>query len=124
YIWVESAYNAHIIGGYDDGTFRPYNLVTRAQFVTMVCRALGWPLVNPPQPTFSDVPPGSTFYQYIETAMCHGAIGGYPNGTFGPYSSVTRGQVAKIVCLAARGGPTLCGTPTVTATAASEQRYD
>ena len=47
--------------------------------------------------TFSDVPPGSTFYTYIECLACRGIISGYQDGTFRPSSNVTRGQAAKIV---------------------------
>jgi 5'-nucleotidase / UDP-sugar diphosphatase len=51
-------------------------------------------------PTFSDVPLGSTFYNYIETAYANGIISGYADGTFKPYNDATRGQVTKIVDLA------------------------
>jgi S-layer family protein len=52
-------------------------------------------------PHFSDVPVGSTFYQYIETLYNMGLVGGYPDGTFRPGSFVTRGQISKIVVSAA-----------------------
>jgi hypothetical protein len=47
--------------------------------------------------TFSDVPVGSTFYQYIRCLACRGIINGYPDGTFKPGNNVTRGQLSKIV---------------------------
>jgi hypothetical protein len=57
-----------------------------------------------PQPTstscpvqFSDVPVGSTFYQFIRCLACRGIINGYPDGTFKPNNNVTRGQLSKIV---------------------------
>jgi hypothetical protein len=62
-----------------------------------VVLARQWALLNPPTPTFSDVPPGSTFYRYVETAVAHGIIEGYDDGTFRPGNSATRGQIAKIV---------------------------
>src|SRR6266704_3004813 len=46
---------------------------------------------------FSDVPPGSTFYDYIHCIYCQGIISGYPDGTFRPNTDVTRGQLSKIV---------------------------
>jgi hypothetical protein len=48
-------------------------------------------------PSFSDVAPGSTFYRYIETAVCHQVLGGYADGTFRPADNAFRGQIAKIV---------------------------
>jgi hypothetical protein len=50
---------------------------------------------------FTDVPPGSTFYTWIRCLACEGIINGYPDGTFRPNNSVTRGQLAKIVSNAA-----------------------
>ena len=101
-----------IVGGYQDGTFRPYNNATRGQVTKMVVLGEGWPLVNPAQGTFSDVAPGSTFYRYIETAVQHGVITGYQDGTFRPNADVTRGQLTKIV-VSARGW-SLANPPTPT----------
>ena len=57
---------------------------------------------HPATPSFSDVPADFWGYSYIETAVAHGAISGYPDGTFRPNSDVTRAQVAKIIYLARR----------------------
>jgi hypothetical protein len=46
---------------------------------------------------FTDVPRGSTFYQYIHCLYCLGIVNGYPDGTFRPFNNVTRGQLSKIV---------------------------
>jgi hypothetical protein len=51
--------------------------------------------------TFTDVPPGSTFYPYIHCLACLGIVNGYPDGTFRPFSFVTRGQLSKIASNAA-----------------------
>jgi S-layer homology domain len=53
---------------------------------------------------FSDVPPGSTFYDYIHCLACRSIINGYPDGTFKPNANVTRGQLSKIVSNAAGFG--------------------
>jgi hypothetical protein len=37
-----------IVGGYPDGTFRPGNNATCAQFTKMVTLGIGWSLLNPP----------------------------------------------------------------------------
>ena len=41
----------------------------------MVANAAGWGLLDPQDPTFTDVPLGSTFYTYIETAYARGVVG-------------------------------------------------
>jgi plastocyanin len=88
-----------IISGYADGTFHPYNNTTRGQVTKIVVLSEGWTLANPAQPAFSDVPATHAFYRYVETAVQHGIISGYSDGTFRPGNNVTRGQLAKIVVL-------------------------
>jgi hypothetical protein len=90
-----------VISGYGDNTFRPYNNTTRGQLAKIVVLAEGWTLYTPPTPTFQDVPSNHSFYQYVETAYHHGIISGYGDGTFHPENGVTRGQLCKIVVLAA-----------------------
>jgi len=97
YQYIETAAFEGLVSGYSDGTFRPQNDVTRAQVLKVVVEAAGWPLLNPPTPIFSDVAPGSAFYQYVETAYDRGIISGYADGTFRPSNNATRGQISKIV---------------------------
>ncbi len=99
YAYVETAAYHGIIGGYSDGTYRPNEGVTRGQMTKIVVNAAGWSQINPSTPTFSDVPAGSTFYPFVETAVAHGIINGYSDQTFRPNNAVLRGQASKIVYL-------------------------
>ena len=97
YSYIETAKAHNVLGGYGDGNYRPGNEITRGQLSKIVVTAEGWPLLTPTTPSFPDVLPGSPFYSYVETAVAHGAIGGYANGTFLPGNAARRGQIAKIV---------------------------
>jgi uncharacterized protein YkwD len=97
YEYIETAKARGAISGYADGTFKPNNLVTRSQIAKMVTMAEGWPLLNPPTPSFIDVLPGSPFYPYVETAAAREVVSGYADGTFRPGGPANRGQLAKIV---------------------------
>ena len=96
-----------IISGYADGTFRPNNHVTRGQLSKIIVSARAWTLLDPQTPSFTDVPPGSTFYPFIETARAHNIVGGYGDGTFRPTAEATRGQLSKMLheALIQPGGP-------------------
>jgi N-acetylneuraminic acid mutarotase len=83
--------------------FRPNAAVTRGQLSKIDVNAAGWPLLDPPNPTFSDVAPGSAFYQFVETAADHGVVSGYSDHTFRPNNPATRGQISKIVYLSITG---------------------
>jgi hypothetical protein len=127
YQYIERMAARGIINGYPCGGqgepcdelhrpyFHPNANATRGQIakidVLSAVQALGWTLLNPLTNTFQDVPVGSTFYQYIETAVAHGVLSGYPCGQppagecvppsnkpyFVPNANATRGQSSKIV---------------------------
>jgi hypothetical protein len=117
YQYVETMYNAGIIGGYTSGCpsgnpcFKPNNNVTRGQLSKMATLAFNFNEAVSGQ-TFQDVSPSSTFYTYIQRLNGRGIINGYACGGasepcvppqnrpyFRPNANVTRGQIAKIVDL-------------------------
>jgi hypothetical protein len=100
YAFVETAAQLGLVAGYSDGTFRPYNNVTRGQLSKIVVSAAQWAIYTPAAPTFTDVPADHPFYAFIETAYRHQIISGYSDNTFRPFNDATRGQIAKIVYLA------------------------
>jgi hypothetical protein len=102
-----------IISGYNDGTFRPNNNITRGQIAKVVSNAAGFSEPVSGQ-TYEDVVPGATFYEWIERLSGRVVMGGYSCGGPGepcvppanrPYfragSPATRGQLSKIVSNAA-----------------------
>lgn len=100
YGYVSYLFCRGVISGYEDGTFRPGESATRAQLTKMITIAFGLTLYNPINPDFSDVPYGSVYYQFVETAFYHHIIAGYSDGTFRPGEPITRAQVTKLVVLA------------------------
>lgn len=99
YPFIETAVNHGIISGYSDDTFLPNDNITRAQIAKIIVLSEGWPLVNPPTPSFADAPPDSALYRYVETAVAHRIVSGYGDGTFHPNDNATRAQISKMVYL-------------------------
>jgi hypothetical protein len=97
YDYIEVAWAHGVVSGYADGTFHPSANVTRGQLTKMTVLARGLALVTPVTPTFSDVPPGSPFYSYIETGAAHTIVGGYSDDTFRPARDATRAQFTKVL---------------------------
>jgi len=96
YNYIMAAKQAGIIGGYPDGTFKPENMVTRAEISVMVSRAGNFTysggLTN-----FSDVPSTYWGYQYIMAVKQYGIVSGYPDGTFKPDNQATRAEASVMV---------------------------
>jgi hypothetical protein len=101
YPYVRYMYCEGIVSGYPDGTFRPNASTTRGQVSKIVTLAFDLPIDTTGGPHFTDVPEVSAFYPYVETLFNLQVVNGYPDGTFGPNNLITRGQIAKIVVLAA-----------------------
>lgn len=93
------------VQGYDDGTFRPMQRVTRAEFTKILIAATVDPinletcLVDTPSNyrVFSDVPPGVWYENHLCVAKNTGVIGGYNDGTFHPNSSISFAEASKIL---------------------------
>ncbi|WOD41040.1 S-layer homology domain-containing protein [Nodosilinea sp. E11] len=90
--FIENLANEEIIAGFPDGTFRPDQPVTRAQFAAIVRNAFQQPL-DRTAPRFSDVPSNYWASAAIADAYSQGFMSGYPNGAFQPETQIPRVQV-------------------------------
>jgi hypothetical protein len=97
-----------IVGGFSDGSFRPEATLVRAQLAKILTDALGMhdeEVAGTSQPEFRDVPyQGQTYpFDYVQEAADWGVVLGYAgakSGTFGPYDTLTRVQLARTVARA------------------------
>jgi tungstate transport system substrate-binding protein len=76
--------------GYPDGTFRPEQPVTRAEFVVSLARSVGLDPVQTPSAVLKDLPMTNWAAPLVYAAMAKGWITGYPDGTFHPAANITR----------------------------------
>ncbi len=96
YAQIEKAVEAGLIKGYDDGTFRPDEPVTRAQFVTMLHRMAGNP--EPAQASaFADVPQTNWAADAVSWAAENGCVKGTSSTAFDPSGNITREQAMTIL---------------------------
>ena len=106
---VEALAARGIITGGDDGLFRPDGAMTRAEFATIVVRALGLaagPLGG--ETVFSDVAPEAWYAPYVDVAYRRGIVSGVGDGKFRPDGTLSRQEAAVMVARAAG----LCGLDT------------
>lgn len=79
--------------GYPDGTFKPNNPVTRAEFATIIARALD---LGTDSASFKDT--GTHWAKgYIGAVLSAGIMKGYPDGTFKPNNNITRAEIATAI---------------------------
>lgn len=98
YKYIVGAADAGIVAGYPDGSYRPNNVVTRAQFITMLYRAAGSPEVKSTALEFADS--GTIAKDYV-TAVAWGVenkvISGYGDNSFRPNQNISRAQMATFM---------------------------
>jgi hypothetical protein len=99
---IKSMYCRHVISGYSDNTFKPYDYTKRAQIAKIVVLGFGFEQSTAGGPHFADVPASDPLYPYVETAYNLHLVTGYDNRQFRPWENVKRGQIAKIVVAAAQ----------------------
>ena len=92
----------NIIGGYEDGTFKPGAPITRGQAAAIIAKAANYDTKNVKDPGFKDVPESQWSYGAIAALANAGVINGYGNGRFGPNDTITRAQMASILVKAFR----------------------
>ncbi len=100
--WAEQS---GVVTGFPDGTFRPDELVTREQFVTMLWRLKGEPEASAEAEGFEDI---DCVSGYARTAFAWAVENGIVNGTtshdkegtyLAPQDNIKRCEVAKILCV-------------------------
>lgn len=92
-----------ILNGFEDGTFRPEDGVTRAQFAKIICYALNVGEAagkGPVETGFTDVDPNHWAAGNIKIATAMGIINGMGDGTFAPENPVLFEQAVKMVVCA------------------------
>lgn len=93
---VESLSKKAVIIGYSDVLFMPANNITRAEFTTIVVRAL-YEVSSEYKQVFDDVNSSHWAFSYIMCAYEKGIINGVDESHFNPDSSITREDMAKIL---------------------------
>lgn len=89
--FIQALVQQNWIRGFEDGSFRPDEAMTRAQYATLIVNAFDPQPRRPPQ-LFVDVPPGHWAAAAIEQAYRAGFLSGFPDATFAPNHGMVRVQ--------------------------------
>ena len=96
--WYATAVNTlaslGIITGYKNGTFKPNQAITRAEFTAIAVR---FAKELKGEHNFKDVSKKFWANDAIATATSYGWLSGYKDGTFRPDNKITRAEVATCI---------------------------
>ena len=93
---ISTLANADFLFGYLDGSFRPNQSMTRAEFSALLVRIVNGENGTAGDTSFTDVA-GHWAVNYIYAAYALGWVQGFGDGTFRPDRFITRAEVAALV---------------------------
>ncbi|MEL7649808.1 MAG: S-layer homology domain-containing protein [Sedimentibacter sp.] len=91
---ISTLSNAGIIKGYPDGTFKPSNSITRAEFATIAAKFDSLDLSS--ESMMTDIF-GHWAEKFITSAEIKGWVKGYPDSTFKPEQLITRAEAMTLI---------------------------
>ena len=103
---IQKAQTYGLMEGYPDGRFGVGDEITRAEFVTILCRMFDWEMISPTSPSYIDCGTGQWYYSAVETARAHDVMEGA--GAFRPLDYISREEMA-VMLVRALGYDTLAG---------------
>lgn len=97
--WAEQDFatwfNKHLLNGYADGSFKPNQAITRAEFVVLLDRVFNF--VDKSSVSFTDLKATDYSYEAFEKAVAAGIIQGYSDGSVHPNSPISRKEAAVML---------------------------
>lgn len=96
---VQNLMSRGIINGYPDGTYKPNQMITRAEIVKMICSASGVDAesLKHKKSKFKDVVDTHWAKGYINWAEQTDIVKGYPGGLFKPNDNITYAEAITIM---------------------------
>ncbi len=99
--WAKEAIGAlayeGVVSGYEDGTIRPNNEITRDEFVKLLVCALSFEVDANAVNTYSDIQSGAWQVPYVMAASKAGVVSGTGALTFGSGETITRQDMATMI---------------------------
>lgn len=96
--YINTAAKLSIVKGYDDGSFKPGNVVSRIEFLKMAILTAGF---NPTEDVFRapypDAPLGQWYTPFAEFTRANNLLRAQPGNRLAPADPITRGEAADVL---------------------------
>ncbi|USF28719.1 S-layer homology domain-containing protein [Clostridium sp. MD294] len=107
YADVAKAVGGRVASGFEDGTFRPGETVTRMQAAVFICNAKGLTPNEAAANNFTDAAQIPAWAKgAVGAAVAAGYLSGYPDGSFGGSKGMTRAEAVSTLDRVLGGGST------------------
>ena len=96
YLFIDALYEKGVINGVDGENFNPEGIVTKEQFVKIIAGTFDIKSSGETK-SFSDVPAGQWYTEFINAAVENGIVNGVSDTDFGLGTNISRQDMAVIV---------------------------
>lgn len=93
--YVDNLSGKKYVSGYEDGTYKPDNYVTRAEFAKILTNIFG--VIDKNGVELTDVADSAWYADTMKIAVKAGYVTGYADGTVKPEANITRQEAAVMV---------------------------
>lgn len=93
--YIDNLSGKKYVSGYEDGTYKPDNYVTRAEFAKILTNIFG--VIDKSGVDLSDVADSAWYSDTMKIAVKAGFVTGYSDGTVKPEENITRQEAAVMV---------------------------
>ena len=97
---VDEMASRRVISGKDSGNFDGESDITRAEFATLIVKAMG--LIPKGDSLFTDVKQNDWFASNVATATKYGIVSGRGNGIYDPHAKISRQEAMMMIYNAAK----------------------
>jgi len=101
---VEAATKRKLFTGYEDGSFKPDQAITRAELAAVIARFLELPNRPPAKDAFKDTA-GNWAENYIQELYRNNVVKGYEDGSFKPTAELRRSEAVTMINRMLNRGP-------------------
>ncbi len=99
--WVGWAVGAGLVNGFEDGTFRPFSRITRAEMATLMARYISFSKIIPTHSWGADFTDKDAIprwaAEFAEEMRLAGLVAGDENGRFNAGGNLTRAEAATVI---------------------------
>jgi len=95
--YIQKLMDKGIVVGRPDGSFKPNDKITRAEYMAVLFRSLNMEQIAADGPTFTDVSPEAWYGPYVGALTVSGIITGFPDGRLQPNQVMTREEACVIL---------------------------
>lgn len=95
--YISTALARGLVKGYNDGTYRPGNTISRAEFLKIAIEAAEIPVPMRARANYNNIPSDAWYTPYFAVAYEENLLTAQKGGNVAPHTPITRAEAAQVI---------------------------